>query len=94
MDQRGLIDLDEKVNFPLYHLGEPGLDPLLLALVGFLLGSDDPRTFWLWVFLAVGVHFLPFGLVHGSRMTVLDAARVLNAAPGLLFVGVPFRSSG
>lgn len=59
-------------------------------LVVELVGTDDLRTLWLWLFLVVGLHFLVFSLVHGPKMLVLGVLVAANAAIGLLLPSLPF----
>lgn len=62
---------------------------MVLAVVHWV-GTDSPRTLWLWILLTVGVHFLPFGLVHGPKTAVLGLLCITNALLGLWLGPVPF----
>ncbi|MGE7675700.1 DUF6609 family protein [Lysinibacillus sp. NPDC094403] len=60
----------------------------ILVFVSFQFFSDDYRTCWLLIILAVGVHFLPFTPVHGKLMLFLSISLIINAFIGLIITNV------
>lgn len=54
------------------------------------LTHQNPRTVWLLIFLAVGIHFLMFYFVHGIPVVLLGIYTCIVAIVGLVFVDIPF----
>lgn len=46
-------------------------------------GKGDVRLTWLLILIIVGVHFVPFALIHGKLMYLLAALLVVNACTGI-----------
>ena len=62
---------------------------LVMASVQWI-GHSDLRKLWLGIFLAVGIHFVPFFVVHGKSLLLLAFLTILCSILGLAFTSVPF----
>ncbi|EKN71522.1 hypothetical protein BABA_01190 [Neobacillus bataviensis LMG 21833] len=62
---------------------------LIMASVQWI-GHSDLRTLWLSIFLAVGIHFVPFFVVHGKSLLLLALLTILCSILGLVLTSVPF----
>ncbi|HEY9634789.1 MAG TPA: DUF6609 family protein [Coleofasciculaceae cyanobacterium] len=51
---------------------------------------DDLQTRWLWIFLIVGLHFIPMQLSHSGWIAFLGGLLVVNAIAGLSTI-LPFQ---
>jgi hypothetical protein len=71
-----------------------GLEAIGFPVLWFAYWGHDMHLYWLLALLLVGLHFLPFGLVHGPEMALLGVLCMLNAAAGLLIGGIPFVVTG
>ena len=63
---------------------------LLVLIGGPYFGVHNYRMIWLGAFLAIGLHFFPFAVVHGKSMVVLGILVTINAFIGMLNVSIPF----
>lgn len=61
---------------------------VIFVFVIFQFFADDYRTCWLFIILAVGVHFLTFIPVHGKLMVFLSMTLIVNAFIGLVITNV------
>lgn len=59
-----------------------------------LSGTGNYRMIWLLILLAVGIHFLPFVLIHGKLMLLLAILLIINSSVGLYFSNTPFAVFG
>ncbi|WP_338151908.1 DUF6609 family protein [Mesobacillus campisalis] len=66
------------------------LNVLLCTACGLIIGFNDLRTFWLSIFIAVGVHFFGFYFSQGKVMILLGVLTIVNGFVGLLLVSAPF----
>ncbi len=64
---------------------------LIMASVQWI-GHSDLRKLWLSIFLAVGIHFVPFFIVHGKSLLVLAFLTILCSILGLAHTSVPFHN--
>jgi len=62
---------------------------LIMAFVQ-IIDHSDLRTLWLCIFLSVGIHFIPFVIVHGKSLLLLSGLTIANALLGLIITTVPF----
>jgi hypothetical protein len=63
---------------------------LLVFIGGSYFGVHNYRMIWLGTFLAIGLHFFPFAVVHGKSMFVLGVLTSINALVGLKHETIPF----
>lgn len=63
---------------------------LLVLIGGPYYGEQNYRMIWLGAFLAIGIHFFPFALVHGKLMVVLGFFVSINALVGIVDANIPF----
>jgi hypothetical protein len=64
------------------------------ALVSYILitiPDHSSRTFWLWMLIVVGVHFLVFTFSHGWLAGLLGLVCIANASIGLFFPRISYR---
>jgi hypothetical protein len=63
---------------------------LLVLIGGPYFGVHNYRMIWLGAFLAIGLHFFPFAVVHGKSMIVLGVLTSINALVGIKHEMIPF----
>jgi hypothetical protein len=63
---------------------------LLVLIGGPYYGVHNYRMIWLGAFLAIGLHFFPFAIVHGKSMIVLGVLTSINAFVGMQTPSIPF----
>ncbi|MGP4076595.1 DUF6609 family protein [Halobacillus sp. K22] len=63
---------------------------LIFFMGGYFIPSMDFRMIWLGALLAVAIHFVPFGFVHGKLMVLLAAILIGVLSYGYLNPSVPF----
>jgi hypothetical protein len=63
---------------------------LLVFIGGPYYGVHNYRMIWLGAFLAIGLHFFPFAVVHGKSMIVLGVLVSINAIVGMKIESTPF----
>ncbi|NRD77897.1 hypothetical protein HPT25_10935 [Bacillus sp. BRMEA1] len=63
---------------------------LLVLIGGPYFGVHNYRMIWLGAFLAIGLHFFPFAVVHGKSMIALGMLASINALIGILNSSIPF----
>jgi hypothetical protein len=67
---------------------------IMFVLLVFIGGSyywvHNYRMIWLGAFLAIGLHFFPFTVVHGKSMIVLGVLVSINALIGMQTPSIPF----
>ena len=56
--------------------------------------TGDYRLIWLLILLAVGIHFIPFTLVHGKLTLLLAILTIINACVGLYLSDTSFMVFG
>ncbi|WP_160671845.1 DUF6609 family protein [Clostridium sp. C8-1-8] len=57
---------------------------IMAVAVGMTVGSKgDVRLTWLLILIIVGVHFVPFALIHGKLMYLLAVLLVVNGCIGI-----------
>lgn len=64
---------------------------VLVNYVVFSIPDRESRRFWLWMLVAVGVHFLVFTFSHGPLAGLLGIVVILNALIGLRLTTVDYR---
>lgn len=67
-----------------------GLMAVLITVSVQWIGHSDLRTLWLVIFLCVGIHFIPFSIVHGKSLLFLGFITILCSFLGLILKSVPF----
>jgi len=67
---------------------------LFVGMRRFLPPGTQEHVRWLWVSIAVGIHFLPMAISFGPQLLLLGGACIANAAVGLLLADVPFEVFG
>ncbi|MBM7654552.1 DUF6609 family protein [Neobacillus cucumis] len=63
---------------------------LLVGLGGHYFATNNYRMIWLSAFLAIGIHFIPFSIVHGKIMLPLALLISINALAGIWMPSVSF----
>ncbi|ERI93409.1 hypothetical protein HMPREF1982_01833 [Clostridiales bacterium oral taxon 876 str. F0540] len=68
---------------------------IFIAVVSPIIGMSLNRTgnyrlIWLLILLAVGIHFIPFILVHGKLTLLLAALLIINSCIGLYLSNTSF----
>jgi hypothetical protein len=63
----------------------------LVSYVVYAIPDRDSRTFWLWMLIVVGAHFLIFTFSHGPLAGLLGVVCILNASIGLFFPSIDYR---
>ncbi|MGV8082852.1 MAG: DUF6609 family protein [Coriobacteriia bacterium] len=63
----------------------------LVSYVVYAIPDRDSRTFWLWMLIVVGAHFLVFTFSHGPLAGLLGLVCILNASIGLFFPRIHYR---
>ncbi|MBY0121573.1 DUF6609 family protein [Bacillus sp. S/N-304-OC-R1] len=64
---------------------------LACGITGSVLnGSNDYRLIWMLILLFVGLHFIPFIVVHGKFSLLLGILTTLNACFGLILPNISF----
>ena len=63
---------------------------LLVLIGGPYFEVHNYRLIWLGAFLAIGLHFFPFAVVHGKSMIVLGVLTSINALVGIKHDSIPF----
>jgi hypothetical protein len=63
---------------------------LLVLIGGPYYGVHNFRMIWLGTFLAIGLHFFPFALVHGKSMIMMGILVSINALVGIIDTNIPF----
>lgn len=64
---------------------------VVVPIIGMSLGrTDNYRLIWLLILLAVGIHFIPFTLVHGKLTLVLAILSIINSCIGLYLSNTSF----
>jgi len=63
---------------------------LLVLLGGQYFATNNYRMIWLSAFLAIGIHFIPFSIVHGKIMVPLALLVSINALAGIWMPSVSF----
>ena len=59
---------------------------VMAVIVGIAVGSKgDVRLTWLLILMAVGIHFIPFALIHGKLMYFLAVLLIVNSCAGIYF---------
>lgn len=61
-----------------------------IAIGMSLSGTGNYRMIWLLILLAVGIHFIPFTVVHGKLSLLLAILLMMNACAGLYFSHTSF----
>ncbi len=67
-----------------------GLMVVLIMVYVQYIHHSDLRTLWLVIFLIVGIHFIPFFIVHGKTLLLLAFLTILCSVLGLVLTSVPF----
>lgn len=68
---------------------------IVVPIIGMSLNSTgDYRLIWLLILLAVGIHFIPFTLVHGKLTLLLAILTIINACVGLYLSDTSFMIFG
>jgi hypothetical protein len=70
-------------------IGAIVLEMILATLVAYLFHFHQSRSFWLWILLVVGVHFLIIAMAQGKLLVLLGVACVANAILGLWLPQIP-----
>lgn len=63
---------------------------LLFTLGGPHFADQNYRLIWLNAFLAIGIHFVPFAIVHGKMMLPLAVLTSVNALVGIFNPHIDF----
>ena len=64
---------------------------VVVPIIGMSLsGTGDYRLIWLLILLAVGIHFIPFTLVHGNLSLVLAILLIINSFVGIYLSNTTF----
>lgn len=64
---------------------------VVTPIIGMSLsGTGNYRLIWLLILLAVGIHFIPFTLVHGKLTLLLAAIIIINSCIGLYLSNASF----
>jgi len=64
---------------------------VIVPIIGMSLSStENYRLIWMLILLAVGIHFIPFSLVHGKLTLVLGILIIVNSSIGLYLSGISF----
>lgn len=64
---------------------------VVTPIIGMSLsGTGDYRLIWLLILLAVGIHFIPFTLVHGKLTLLLAVLLIINSCIGLYLSNTSF----
>ncbi|GKX65226.1 DUF6609 family protein [Inconstantimicrobium mannanitabidum] len=64
---------------------------VVTPIIGMSLsGTGNYRLIWLLVLLAVGIHFIPFTLVHGKLALLLAILLIINSCIGLYLISISF----
>jgi hypothetical protein len=64
---------------------------VITPLIGMSLsGTGNYRLIWLLILLAVGIHFIPFTLVHGKLTLLLAVLLIINSCIGLYLTSASF----
>lgn len=67
-----------------------GLQTLLFIVLANGFANLDQRTYWLISLIIVGLHLLPFSLLHGPRAALLGVLCMVSAGVGIAWGGLPF----
>lgn len=71
-------------------IGAIVLEMIAVGVVAYVFREAAPRTFWLWILLAVGFHLFIIAIAQGPALLLLGLLCVLNAFCGLRWRGIPF----
>lgn len=64
---------------------------VVTPIIGMSLsGTGNYRLIWLLILLAVGIHFIPFTLVHGKLTLLLAILSIINSCIGLYLSSASF----
>jgi hypothetical protein len=64
---------------------------VVTPIIGMSLsGTGNYRMIWLLILLAVGIHFIPFTVVHGKLSLLLAVLLIINSCAGLYFSHTSF----
>lgn len=63
---------------------------LMVGIGGHFFATQNYRMIWLSAFLAIGIHFVPFSVVHGKIMLPLAVLISINAVTGMLLPSANF----
>ena len=64
---------------------------VVTPIIGMSLsGTGNYRLIWLLILLAVGIHFIPFTLVHGKLTILLAVLIIINSCIGLYLSDTSF----
>jgi hypothetical protein len=64
---------------------------VIVPIIGISLRSTgNLRVIWLLILLAVGIHFIPFTIVHGRLSLLLAILVIINSCLGMYFVNTTF----
>ena len=70
-------------------IGAIVLEMILVTLVAYVFHFHQSRSFWLWILLVVGIHFLIIAMAQGKLLVLLGVACIANAIVGLWLPQVP-----
>ncbi len=65
------------------------LEIILTGVVAYAFHFRQSRSFWLWILLVVGSHFLIIALAQGRMLLLLGVLCIVNALIGLWMPHVP-----
>jgi hypothetical protein len=65
------------------------LEIILTGVVAYAFHFRQSRSFWLWILLVVGSHFLIIAVAQGRRLLLLGVLCIVNALAGLWMPNVP-----
>jgi hypothetical protein len=66
------------------------LEAILIGLVVLFIRDRGSRTFWLWLLLVVGIHFVVLAFAQGPPLFLLALLSVANALVGLRMANVSY----
>ena len=70
-------------------IGAIVLEMMLAGVVAYAFHFHQSRSFWLWILLVVGAHFLIIAMAQGKLLLLLGVACIVNAIVGLWLPEAP-----